>query len=78
VFNLLLLKFTLCYEDICWIGGIAPQLTSILVGDEWLASRLCRLTPGERANSTNWILDWVDPIANLELWRKENSCNAGN
>jgi hypothetical protein len=30
-------------------------LASALVGGEWLASRPCRFTAGERASGTHWI-----------------------
>jgi hypothetical protein len=41
-------------------------LTSELVGGEWSASRLGRLTPGERALGTRWIGGWVGPRAGLD------------
>jgi hypothetical protein len=41
-------------------------LTSALDGDEWLASRPGRFTPGERAPGTHWIGGWVDPRAVLD------------
>jgi hypothetical protein len=39
------------------------SLTSALVGGEWLASRLGRFTPGERAPGIHWIGGWVGPRA---------------
>jgi hypothetical protein len=41
-------------------------LTFALVGGEWLASRPCRFTPGERTPGTHWIGGWVDPRASLD------------
>jgi hypothetical protein len=41
-------------------------LTSPLAGVEWSASRPSHLTLGERAISTHWVGDWVDPIAGLD------------
>jgi hypothetical protein len=41
-------------------------LFSALAGGEWSASRLCRLTPEERAPDTHWIGGWVDPRAGLD------------
>jgi hypothetical protein len=41
-------------------------LTSALAGGEWSASRPSRFTPGERAPSTHWIGDWVNPRAGLD------------
>jgi hypothetical protein len=36
-------------------GGTAqPFLASAIDGGEWLASRLCRFTPGERAKGGHW------------------------
>jgi hypothetical protein len=44
-------------------GGVVVEihvfLTSALVVDEWLASRPCSFTPGERAPGTHWIGGWV-------------------
>jgi hypothetical protein len=40
-------------------------LSLALVGDEWLASRPSRFTPGEIAHGTLWIGVWVDPRAGL-------------
>jgi hypothetical protein len=41
-------------------------LTSALAGGEWLASRPCRFTPGERVPGTHWIGGWVDPGDGLD------------
>jgi hypothetical protein len=41
-------------------------LTSALVGDEWSASRLGRLTPGERAPDTHWVGRRVGPRAGVD------------
>jgi hypothetical protein len=41
-------------------------LTLALVGSAWSASRLGCFTPGERASSTFWMGDWVDPRAGLD------------
>jgi hypothetical protein len=41
-------------------------LTSILVEDDWTASRPCRFTPGERASGTPWIGGWADSRAGLD------------
>jgi hypothetical protein len=41
-------------------------LTSALVGGEWSTSRPGRITPGERAPSTQWIGGWVDLRAGLD------------
>jgi hypothetical protein len=41
-------------------------MTSALVGGEWSASHLGRLTPGERALATHWIGGWVGPRAHLD------------
>jgi hypothetical protein len=41
-------------------------LTSALVGGEWLASRLGRFNPGEKAPVTHWIGGWVGLVACLE------------
>jgi hypothetical protein len=35
-------------------------LTSTLVGGEWLDSRPCRFSPGERVPNTHWIRGLVD------------------
>jgi hypothetical protein len=45
-------------------------LTSVLVGSEWLASRPCRFTPGERAHVTRCIGDWVGLRAGLDDMEK--------
>jgi hypothetical protein len=46
-------------------GGVGVQihvfLTAALVGGEWSASRLGRLTPGEGARGSHWVGGWVDP-----------------
>jgi hypothetical protein len=44
-----------------------------LVGGEWLASRPCRFTPGERVPGTHWIGGWVAPKPVLTTWARENS-----
>jgi hypothetical protein len=41
-------------------------LTSALALGEWLASRLCRFTPGERSLRTHCIGGWVDAKAGLD------------
>jgi hypothetical protein len=47
--SLCLITQALCHEDVWGSGGLAqPFLTSALDGREWLVSRLCRFTPGER------------------------------
>jgi hypothetical protein len=55
-------------------GGVDVKihifLTSALAGGEWLASRLCRSTPWERAPGTHWIVGWVDPRAGLDDMEK--------
>jgi hypothetical protein len=61
--------------------GIAPNfLTSALDGGEWLASRRCRCTLGERAPGTHWIEDWVSPRVGLEAVenRKIVHCRESN
>jgi hypothetical protein len=57
-------------------GGLAPPfLTSSPGGDEWSASRLGHITPGERAPSTYWIGGWVCPKAGLDAMEKRKiSC----
>jgi hypothetical protein len=50
--------------------GVDVLLTSVLVGAEWSASRLCRLTPEESAPRTHWIGGWVDPRAGLHDMEK--------
>jgi hypothetical protein len=40
-------------------------LTSTLDSGEWLASRSCRFTPGERVPGAHWIGDWVGPRTSL-------------
>jgi hypothetical protein len=47
-------------------------LTSALVGDEWLASRLGRFAPGERATGTHWIGGWVVFRAGLDDMETHN------
>jgi hypothetical protein len=51
-------------------GGVDVRinifLTSALVGGEWLVSRSCRFTPGERAPGTRWIEGWVGPRVCLD------------
>jgi hypothetical protein len=39
-----------------------------LDGDEWIASRFCRFTPGERVPGTHCVGEWVGL-----LWRIEKS-----
>jgi hypothetical protein len=52
-------------------GSIAPPfLTSALDGGEWLASCLCRFTPGEGACGTHWIGGWVGPRVGLDTVEK--------
>jgi hypothetical protein len=46
-------------------------LTSALAGSEWLVSRPCRFTPGERAPGTLWIGGSVGPTAGLDDVAKE-------
>jgi hypothetical protein len=41
-----------------WVYRVRVFLTSALVGGEWLASRLCRFTTGEKAPGTHWIGGW--------------------
>jgi hypothetical protein len=51
--------------------GIAAHiLNSALYGGEWLASRPCRFTPGEKAQGTHWIKGWVDLKADLDTVEK--------
>jgi hypothetical protein len=40
-------------------------LTSALVGDEWSATHLCRITPEEGAPDTHRLGGWVHPRAGL-------------
>jgi hypothetical protein len=44
-------------------GGVDVQihifLTTVLIGGEWSASRLCRFTPRERVPGTHWIGGWA-------------------
>jgi hypothetical protein len=51
-------------------GGVDVQihifLTSVLAGDEWLASRSGRFTPEERAPGTDWIGGSVNSRADLD------------
>jgi hypothetical protein len=48
-------------------GAIALSLlTSALDGGEWLASRLSRFTPADRAAGTRWTADWVGRRAGLD------------
>jgi hypothetical protein len=42
------------------------SLTSARAGGEWSASRLNRITHGERAPGIHWIGGWVDPKAVLD------------
>jgi hypothetical protein len=37
---------------------------------KWLASRLGRFVAGERAPSTHWRGDWVDPTTGLDAVEK--------
>jgi hypothetical protein len=41
-------------------------LTSALTSGEWLASRPCRFSHGERAPGTHWIGGWVNPRSGLD------------
>jgi hypothetical protein len=41
-------------------------LASVLVGDEWSASRSACITPGERALFTHWMEVWVGHKAGLD------------
>jgi hypothetical protein len=50
-------------------------LTSPLFGDEWLASSLCRFTPGERAPGTHWKGSWVGPRAGLGDVERRKYCS---
>jgi hypothetical protein len=52
-----------------WIYRSTHILTFALRG-EWLASRPCRFTPGERAKGTHWIGGWVDPRADVDDMEK--------
>jgi hypothetical protein len=59
-------------------GGIAPPyLTSVLVGDEWSASRPGRFTPGGRVPGTHWIGGWADPRTGLDAAEKKKWYLAG-
>jgi len=40
-------------------------------GDEWSASRLGRLSPGEKAPSTDWIGGWVGTRVGLDAVAKK-------
>jgi hypothetical protein len=54
-------------------GGVevAPSfLTSALDEREWSASRPDHFTPGEIANGTHWIGDWVGPRVGLDVVEK--------
>jgi hypothetical protein len=44
------------------------SLTSVLI--EWLVSRPCRLTTGERAPGTHWIGGLLGPWAGLDDMEK--------
>jgi hypothetical protein len=61
-------------DDIWGSGGIAPPfLTSALEWDKWSVSRPCRFTPG-----THWIGGWWAPELVWTMWRRKQSCTAGN
>jgi hypothetical protein len=49
-----------------WRYSSTHSLTSVLDGDEWLASCPGRFTRRERAAGTHWIGGWVGPRAGLE------------
>jgi hypothetical protein len=49
-----------------WRYSSTHSLTSALDGGEWLALRLGRFTPRERAPRTHWIGGWVGPRAVLD------------
>jgi hypothetical protein len=60
-------------------GGVEVWLhafiTLALDGKEWLASRRCRLTPGETAAHILWIGGWVDFEASMEaMVKRKNTC----
>jgi hypothetical protein len=42
-------------------------LDPALVAGEWLASRPCHFTPGERVSGTHFIGGWVDPKPSLDM-----------
>jgi hypothetical protein len=45
-------------------------LTSAVGGGEWLASRSCSFTPGERVSDTRWIGGCVGPRVGLDAVAK--------
>jgi hypothetical protein len=49
-----------------WMYRSTFFLNSALAGDEWLASRPARFTPGERIPGIHWIGSWVGPRAGLD------------
>jgi hypothetical protein len=57
-----------CHEGVLgeWRYSSTHSSTSALDGGEWLASRLGRFTPRERAPGTHWTGGWVEPRAVLD------------
>jgi hypothetical protein len=52
----------------CWGSrGIAPRITSALVGGEWLASRAGCFISGERATCIYRIGGWLGPTGDLDV-----------
>jgi hypothetical protein len=55
-------------------GGVDIQthvfLASVLVGDEWSASRPGLFILGEKASGTHWLGGWVCPRAGLDYVEK--------
>jgi hypothetical protein len=65
------------HEDVCFSGDIAPPfLTSILDGDEWLASRPCRFTSTETVPIAHCVGVVVCPRAVLDATEKGKSHTA--
>jgi hypothetical protein len=72
-FSLCLTNYTLCHEGVLGSGCIDPHfLTSTRAEGEWLASRPCHFTPGERPPppGTQCIGSWVGPRADLDNVQK--------
>jgi hypothetical protein len=71
-----LINLTPRHEDGRGSGGEAPPFfTAALAGDEWSASRPCRLTSGEIPAGTHWMEGWVVPRAGLDVVEKRiTSC----
>jgi hypothetical protein len=59
-----------CGMELCFLS----YLKSALCGGEWLASRLCRFNPGERAPGTNWKGGCASPRSGLNALQKTRFC----